>query len=507
MPVYALIAAVAFSQPPPTAPVIGAGVDKFEASYTAEAFAGPFTGRVVLYIGKGRAEPRFGPNWFNPLPMASVWVKGVRPGERVTIGGPGSAFFPKSDRIQLEPGDYTAQVVFDRNLGGRAIGESPGNVYSKLVPFTKPPEADPRSLRPGTSTVNLALVCDQVVKERRFTETARAQEVRVSSKLLGAFYGRPTNLLAAVALPEAYATEPERRFPVVYEIPGFGGTHYALSGASNPWGTKVADESIIRVILNPECPTGHSAFADSANNGPWGKALTTELIPEIEKKFRTLGKPEGRFLTGHSSGGWSSLWLQVTYPEFFGGVWSTAPDPVDFRAFQTVDIYAPSANFFALADGKPAPIARFGDTPAIFARQFSDMERPIRGEQLGSFEAVFSPRGLDGEPMKLWNRDTGAIDPQVAKAWRKYDIAEILRANWSSLGPKLKGKLHIFAGDKDTFYLDAAVRLLQADLSKLGSDATVEIVPGDHGSMLTASLRNRIDAEIAAAAKKAMQGK
>jgi S-formylglutathione hydrolase FrmB len=252
----------------------------------------------------------------------------------------------------------------------------------------------------------------------------------------------------------------------------------------------------IVVHLDANCPTGHSVFADSDNNGPWGKALTTELIPEIDKSFRTIADSRARLLTGHSSGGWSTLWLQVTYPDVFGGTWSTAPDPVDFRDFQQIDIYKPGNNMFVAEDGTNRPLARRQGSVAILYKDFVAMERPIRGEQIGSFEAVFSPRGKDGQPMPLFSRDTGAIDPEVARAWQRYDIGKVLRENWNQLAPKLSGKIHVYMGDSDTFYLEGATKLLSQDLKALNSDAVVEFFPGDHGSFMTRDLRSRIDREM-----------
>jgi hypothetical protein len=172
---------------------------------------------------------------------------------------------------------------------------------------------------------------------------------------------------------------------------------------------------------------------------------------------------------------------------------------VDFRDFQQIDLYQPGANMFTDPAGKPRPLARRGDEPTIFYKQFSDMERPIRGEQLGSFEAVFSPKDKDGQPRKLWNRLSGAVDNEVALAWRKYDIGHILRTDWKDLGPKLKGKVHVYMGTQDTFYLEGAVELLQKDMKALGSDEKIELFPGDHGTVLTRALRTRIDKEMAAA--------
>src|SRR5205085_1134363 len=173
-----------------------------------------------------------------------------------------------------------------------------------------------------------------------------------------------------------------KRYPVVYEIPGFGGNHFGALGKVSA--TDVAGVEMLCVVLDPDCRWGHHVFADSDNNGPVGRALCEELIPQIETTYRGLGTPAARFVTGHSSGGWSSLWLQVAYPEFFGGVWSTSPDPVDFRDFQRIDIYAPGANFFTEPDGRPRPLSHGEGGRALYFRPFCEMEAVMgHGGQLG----------------------------------------------------------------------------------------------------------------------------
>ncbi|MBY0230244.1 MAG: hypothetical protein K2W96_13255, partial [Gemmataceae bacterium] len=266
--------------------------------------------------------------------------------------------------------------------------------------------------------------------------------------------------------------------------------------------TKRGGVDVIHVLLDPNCDHGHHTFADSANNGPVGRALVEELIPAIDKRFRTTGA-KGRLVGGHSSGGWSSLWLQVEYPDAFDGCWSTAPDPVDFRDFQRVDLYEPKANLLFGPDGKSRPIARMGGKVAMRFKPFSDMERVMgHGGQLASFEAVFSGRGPDGEPKRLWDRDTGAVDAEVAKSWRKYDIRSKLARGWETLGPKLKGKLHVYMGEEDTFYLEGATRLLKKQMEELKSDAKVELFPEkDHSGLLDGALRDRIGKEMAARLK------
>ena len=227
----------------------------------------------------------------------------------------------------------------------------------------------------------------------------------IDSRLLSIFHGRPVRLRAGVVLPRSHATSPGRRYPVIYEIPGFGGTHLMAHKAAERNATDVAGIEMLYVVLDPSCRLGHHAFADSENNGPWSRALREELIPYVEKTYRGLGVPAARFLTGHSSGGWSSLWLQVTSPDVFGGTWSTAPDPVDFRDFQRVNIYKPGVNLFRDDAGRERPLARKSGKVVVYYQPFSDMEVVMgHGGQLASFEAVFSPRGADGKPRSLWNR-------------------------------------------------------------------------------------------------------
>jgi len=462
---------------------VPAAAVSFEVSTPARAFAGTFTGRVVVYLSKRDAEPRFGPDWFDPQPCYSIRVKDGKAGETFRVENDGSVGFPGALK-DLPPGMYTVQAVVDRNLGGRAIGQTPGNLYSK-----------PTRVAIDGTTEAVPILCDQLIEEPTFEDTATVKGVRLRSELLSKFYGHDMFLRAAVVLPADAA--PSDRFPVVYEIPGFGGTHYRFSGQASEHGTTRGGQKFITVVLNPDCPTGHSVFADSANNGPWGKALTTELIPFIEAKYPAIGKPWARFTRGHSSGGWSSLWLQVAYPDFFGGCWSTSPDPVDFRRYQEVDIYAANANAYRRPNGDAFGVARQGGKMLVTVEQFSRMELPIRGEQLGSFDAVFSPRGANGEPKRLYDATTGKIDADVATAWQQYDIWLKLKREWPTLKDKLRGKLHIYMGTEDTFYLDAAVRLLKENLKGLGSDAKVELFPGDHGSVLTPALDARIGAEMA----------
>lgn len=466
------------------------GQTQFTLSFTSTVSNQPFTGRVFVMFSRG-GEPRFGPNWFSPQPFFAKDVKDWKPGEKLALGAEAIGFPKKLN--ELPAGSYNVQAVLDLDLGPREIGNGTGNGYSKVTKVTLDPKKG----------FDVPLEIDQVVKGRPFPESENIKLVEIESQLLSKFHGKPIKLRAGVKLPDSYQKDANKHYPVVYEIPGFSGNHFGIFGRGRR-SSDIGGVNMLYVVLDPDCRTGHCVFADSVNNGPYGQALTEELIPEIEKRYRGIGKPYARFLTGHSSGGWSSLWLQVTYPDFFGGTWSTSPDPVDFRDFQRINLYQPRTNMFTDAEGKPRPLARFGDKPVLFYKPFSDMEDVMgRGGQLYSFEAVFSPKDGNGQPRQLWNRQTGAIDSDVAKYWEKYDIRLQLERNWATIGPKLKGKLHVFMGDMDTFYLEGATKLLKETLAKLSSDAVVEIHPGkDHGTLLSPALQKRIASEMAESFKK-----
>jgi S-formylglutathione hydrolase FrmB len=459
---------------------------EFKLTFDKSALDAPFTGRVYVTFRTNGASPPTGLNWFKPEPGLVKDVKDWKPSEPLVLDA--KAVAHPAPLADLKAGKYYVSAVMDRDLGGIDFLASPGNIYSKPVQL----ELDPKT----SGTVELKL--DQVVKPRTFKETDTVKLVEIESKLLSEFHKKPMALRAGVVLPPSFAKEPQRKYPIVYEVTGFGGDHFVAFAAAARKAWSVGDAEVIWVVLDANCRLGHHVFADSANNGPVGTALVEELIPHLEKTYRGSGV---RFVTGHSSGGWSSLWLQVSYPDTFAGCWSTAPDPVDFRDFQLIDIYAKSANAFTDADDKVRPLVRMNGKPVLFFKPFSEMEDYMnRGGQLGSFEAVFSPRGANGKPQKLWDRKTGAIDAQVAKEWEQYDIRLVLERNWKTIGPKLGGKIHVYMGDEDTFYLDGATRLLKKALVDLKSDAVVELFPKKHhGNLVDAALRKRMSEEMAAA--------
>lgn len=472
---------------PLVVPAYPEGPLEFHLTFSPEVSKEPFTGRVfVLLLNKELQGAPRGLNWFSPEPTFARDVRDWKPGTPLVMSAGNCLGFPHALE-KLPPGKYFAVAIMDFDRGAASFTTSPGNGYSKYVRV----DIDPKS------SGGVPLKVDQVYYPPKFPESETVKAFEMESKLLTAFHGKAMKMRAGVVLPRSWKTNPEKKYPIVYESTGFGGNHFMAAARTNS--TNLDGLEVIHVVLDATCRLGHHVFADSANNGPVGKALVEEFIPALEKQFRGEGRPGARFVTGHSSGGWSSLWLQVTYPDFFGGCWSTAPDPVDFRDFQKVNIYA-DANVFRDAQGKERPLARNGERVLLRYQPFSDMEEIMgHGGQLSSFEAVFSPRGADGKPRKLWDRKTGAIDPETAKAWQNYDIRLILEREWTVLGPKLKGKVHVYMGDQDTFFLDGAARLLRDSQKKLGSDAVIEMFPGrHHGNLIDPALRARMNREIRA---------
>lgn len=456
---------------------------KFNVQLASDPKAGPMSGRLFVFVSdRDSGEPMSGLNWFRPQPFFAIDVRDFAQGQSRTVDASADGY-PQS-LADLPPGKYRVQALFDQDFYFPDPADGPGNVYSQTQVL---------ELDPGKSGA-IPLVLDQTVPESKFTETKWLKFVQRPSRLLSDYHRREVIDRVAVVLPASYYDQPERRYPVFYEVSGFGGTLARMGTrfAEEPPVAAEGDAEFIYVLLSGECKWGHHVYANSAANGPRGDALVNEMIPYIDQQFRTVADPRARFVGGHSSGGWSSLWLQVTYPETFGGVWSTSPDPVDFRDWQGTNLYVdPPPSVFIDEKGNRRPLARRGTEPILWYDTFCKMDDVLgRGGQLRSFEAVFSPLGDDGEPARCWDRSTGRVNPKIVDQWKKYDISLILEQNWPSLKDRLAGKIHVSMGDLDTFYLNGATALLKDRLKALGSDAEVEIVPGkDHGSILTPLLR------------------
>lgn len=388
----------------------------------------------------------------------------------------------------LKPGAYRVQAVLDRDGDYNYAGRGAGDLVSKVVTIALPLNATPvipldHAIPPEPGQFDTTGL-PPVAAEQITASRPHLHEERVASKLLTRFSGVTREMRAWVLTPPGYDPGAKVTYPTIYTAGGFGATH-RLNGQqlSRQWHLMEtgALPPMIWVALDFSSRTGASEFADSANNGPWGEALVGELIPALEARYRMDAKPSGRFLTGHSSGGWFALWTIVRHPELFGASWATSPDPVDFHDFLGVDLYEPAANLYRAADGAPRPLERDHGKVTRSIEEAARLERVLGhdGGQLRSFEWTFSPRGADGRPAMLFDRDTGAINPAVAAYWRnRYDIARRIEVDWPRLASDLDGKIHVVVGTADSYFLDGPVHRLDAAFRRIGGRAEFRYVPG-----------------------------
>jgi S-formylglutathione hydrolase FrmB len=475
----------------------------FRVTVSKDVATKPVSGRLLVMMSSKPVQgdfirPGYGEEAHNVW-IAAKEIHDVAPGTSVEFD-PDDIAYP-APFSTAPAGDYKAMAYLDVNHHVAYKFRNPGDLVSKLI--------DARQLNPAASAPIELTITDKV-PDRPITTIEGTELIDFVSPSLSAFWGRPIHMRGVVVLPPGYDTHKPARYPTVYMTPGYTADLHTLAV---PYSRETLarmktgrSPEMIWVLLDHSGAYGTHEFADSANNGPWGKVLTTELIPHLEKKYRMDARTSGRFLTGHSSGGWSTMWLQVTYPKIFGGTWSTSPDPVDFRNFTGPDITKTPSNVYRRLDGTPYPLVRMDGKET---QSFEDLTRQEvvlgdYGGQMRSFEAVFSPRADDGTPMKMFNRSTGEVDPAVAKAWQKYDISRILRDNWKTLAPQLKGKIHIIVGTADTFHLDESVRLLDAELKKLGSDAKITYLEGrTHFDLYKGGVEEQIAKEMYAVARPA----
>jgi hypothetical protein len=439
--------------------------------------------------------PIDGPFLERPQPIASVAVKDFKPGEIATVDGSSLAWPASLDRLD---GRVRVQAILDADHTERSHSDGPGNVHSDVLEIELSSSID--------QTIDLVL--KNVIKPRAARKDFRNLKwVSLRSEMLSKFHGRDVFHRAGVALPKGYNVPNYHRqhWPAFYVVPGFGGRDdEAVSWAEMLMAEGVESIAPIAayIVLDPESPLGHHGFCDSENNGPVGEALVKEFVPYLESQFRLVASPEARIVMGHSSGGWSSLWLALNYPHVFGACWSSAPDPVDFSAFQMSDLYT-DANLFVMADGQATPSFRArtsstsGLVPCMTVRQEAGMEHAIdpegrSGQQWDAWEAMFSPRDeTTGLPRPMFDASTGAIHRDVIEHWQRYDIAWMLEKDWRRFGPVLLEHVRLTVGEMDSFYLHRAVERLQEKLRALqdqngasAGDGYIRIVPGaTHGSL------------------------
>ncbi len=465
---------------------------QFEISFSSEAHSEPITGRVYVMISKNeRREPRFQVG--HGVPFFGKDIKDLKPEERVIIDE--NVFgYPLESIKNIPSGEYYVQgfvniyTEFKRSDGykiwmhndqweGQRWNISPGNIYSEVKKITIDPLAGK----------TIKIICADVIPPVIIPpDTKWVKRIKFQSKILTDFWGQPIFFGAVILLPEGYDSSPDMYYPVNYVQGHFSlRAPYGLSSEepskNSPWlkrghgffkyWTSDACPRMIAITFQHPCPYYDDSYAvNSENVGPYGDAIIEELIPYLEEHFRIIRRPYARVLSGGSTGGWESFALQVFHPDFFGGTWSLCPDPLDFRYFQCIDIYKDKNAFFKESGWIRVPTASDRSPDGIVrltSKQRNHMElvmgtRNRSGKQIDIFEAVFGPVGPGGYVKQLFNKKTGEIDPSVAEYWKEhFDLRYYLEKNWSWLGPKLVGKLHLYVGDMDTFYLNNAVRLLE----------------------------------------------
>jgi hypothetical protein len=512
--------------PAPAAQAPAVEAPHFQVSASPQLGTAPVDGRLLVVVAKDDSlEPRFQVTGDNEsAQLFGVDVNGFGPGQEVRVGADVLGY-PLDSLSQLPAGDYIVQAVLHRyetfhRADGHTVklpmdrGEgqhwnlAPGN----WVSAPQRVHLDPKSGGP------IPVVLDHALPALPPTpDTKYVKHVRIKSELLSKFWGRDMELSALVLVPEGFDTHPQARYPLLV-------AHGHFNRDFSGWRETPPDEGLPPVDkegLARDCPNGHgnkctehgykrmqqeagyrffqqwtgkgfprvlvvdiqhanpyyddSYAVNSANVGPYGDAIVKELIPALEKQFRGLGA-WARGMYGGSTGGWESIAAQVLYPDDFNGAVANCPDPVDFRAYETANLYEEPNAFYSEGPFRRTPRAStrnsLGQTSGTI-EQDNRMELVLgehsrSGEQFDIWEAVYSPVGQDGYPQRIFDKRTGAIDPQVAAYWREhYDLSHILARDWATLGPKLQGKLRVNVGTLDTFYLDGAVKLLEERLATL----------------------------------------
>jgi hypothetical protein len=480
---------------------------KFEITFPASLDKGPIDGRLLLLISTStEGEPRFQINEdLNTQQLFGVDVEGWKPGEAKMMDQ-GAYGYPRRSLADVPAGEYTVQALlhryetFKRADGhtvklpmdrgeGQQWNSAPGNLYST-----------PKRMRIDAHTP-ISIALDKVIPPiEPPRDTKYIKHIKIQSERLTKFWGRPMHLGAHVLLPEGFDAHPEARYPLVIfhgHFPAnFGGfreqppdpnlnpdynQRFKISGYNRivqehahqfykEWTGPNFPRFIIIEIQHANPYYDDSYAVNSANLGPYGDAITYELIPEIEKRFRGIGQGWARFLYGGSTGGWEAMAVQVFYPEEYNGSWAACPDPIDFRAYTVVNIYEHENAYYADSKWKrmPRPGKRnyLGELSAT-VEDMNHMELALgtnsrSGGQWDIWQAVYSPVGSDGYPKPIWDKLTGKIDRSVAEYWREnYDLVHILKRDWAKLGPRLAGKINIYVGEADNFFLNNAVYLAE----------------------------------------------
>lgn len=484
---------------------VDAEAPAFTVRFDAAVRSEPASGRLLIFLLRQgarvgpRARPADAPFYDDPQPIYGVDVTDLHPGVTMTIGRGVRGFPVPLD--ELPEAGYRVQAVFDMARENSDWSREPGNLYSSPVAFTMSAE---------NPDFTVDLVLDSVVRPRTLPAIPGVEWFEAPSAMLSEFRGRPVVHRAGIVLPEGY--DPTRKYPTVYFVPGFSGDHtyaarIARSGQMTALGGEIRRHAFI-IALDPESENGHTLFADSRNNGPCASALIGELIPALESRYPLIPAADARIVTGHSSGGWSSVWLAVTHPEVFGACFAGSPDPVEFRAFQKVNLYQ-DHNFYIDASGKEIASNEQRGASLMTIRQENQWEEVrgpdnTSGQQWDSWQAVFGPRNERGRPAALFDPATGVIDRDIAETYRRFDVGERLASDPDRLGPVFRDRVRIIVGGDDEWNLSAAVALLRDRLAMMGhpmdgaaSFGRINIVPGaDHGTVTQSPVYRAIGGEM-----------
>lgn len=382
------------------------------------------------------------------------------------------------DRVPED--DYYIQIVWDHDKEESRI-DAPGNVFSRVEKIEV------------NQDLQVDLTLSEIIGKRKILEHTHVKEVSLKSELLSKFWNREMELKASILLPSTYFVEPNKKYPVRYNIAGYGGRYTRINSVMgnktfSDWWLSGEAPQIINVFLDGEGPFGDSYQLDSENSGPYGTALIEELIPHIESTYRSTGEAKYRFVDGCSTGGWVSLALQLYYPDEFNGVWSYSPDAIEFENYQLIDLYK-DENAFINEAGIQRPVMRnTSGEPLMLLKQFIQYENVLgwsdsyttSGGQFSAHNALYGPKGKDGLPAPIFDPLTGDIDHEIAEVWKKYDLKLYAKENWTELGPKIQGKVYIWMGDMDHFYLNPATRAFASFISETEnpvSDAQIVFTP------------------------------
>ena len=473
---------------------------RFHVSFSSDVSSTPLDGRVYVIISTTNdPEPRFQilENMVHSQQIFGIDVDGLAPGQNAVISDDALGY-PTAKFRDISAGEYWVQGVlnkyttFHRSDGytlrlpmdqgeGQHWNSKPGNLYS----IPEHVYIDPANS--NAIQIHLSTVIPPIAPAK---DTEWVKHIRIQSQVLTKFWGHPMYLGAIVVLPEGWTTHPNARYPLLvnqghfpHDFTGFrtspppaGLTDFDLERAQSQlqfyqdWTTGKLPRMLLLLIQHANPYYDDSYAVDSANVGPYGEAINHELIPYVEKQFRGIGQGWARAVYGGSTGGWETLATQIFYPDDYNGAWGACPDPVDFRAYQSVDIYEDKNAYWTIGSFGRIAQPEMRTTPGIILATTEGTNRwelvlgthGRSGEQWDIWQAVFSPVGSDGYPAEIWDQRTGVIDPQIAAYWREhYDLTAILQRDWKTLGPKLVGKIHVTVGTADTFYLDHAVHLMQ----------------------------------------------